>query len=119
MLTTIIGWFWIILGVLFIIKPDFLKKRLVKKGNKRVKRTLFFAALILSFTLIAAALKHQGLLPKIIVILGVIGIIKAVIILKSKASDKLLAWAAGRSLLFYRAGGLAYVIIGVILVKFL
>ena len=119
MLTIIIGWFWVIIGVFFLIKPQALQKKLQRKGSKRIKKTLFFLTLALSVTLILATIKHQGVLPKVIMIVGIIGLLKAFILLKSKASDKLIAWSANQPLILYRVGGVAYIAVGVALIKFL
>jgi len=118
MLAKIFGLFWIVIGILFFIKPQLLRKRLQTKSIKKLKKQLFVLTLFLSIILILAALKASGLLPKIVVILGIIGIFKAFLILSSKVSDKMISWSAQRSLNFFRFGGAVYVVIGIILLNF-
>jgi uncharacterized membrane protein len=118
MLVKIFAQVWIIFGVLILIWPQLLRKRLQKKSFKKVKRFLFFLTLILGLALISASFKMQGSGAKIIAIIGLIGLVKAFLFLKAKAADKLIAWAANRPLGFFRLGGLAYVVIGIILLKF-
>jgi len=115
----IIGFIWVIWGILVLIKPEILRKKLQTKGSKKLKKNLFLLTLFLSITLIIASLKASGLLPKILLVLGIIGIFKAFIFLKSKASDRLIAFSASLPLTVYRAGGALYIVIGLSIVKFL
>jgi len=119
MLIKIIGILWILLGILFILKPQILQKRLQKKSTKKVRKNLFLLALFLAFTLILASLKSQGILPKIIMILGIIGIIKAFTFLNAKAAEKLISWISSKPVSIFRLGGVAYVLLGIIMWKFL
>ena len=118
MFIKIIAWIWIILGVLFLIKPDFLKKRLQKKGAKKLKKTLFVISLALAITLIVVAFKYQGILPKVLVVLGILGIIKAFLFLKAKSAEKLIEWSAKQPLVLFRVGGGIYLVIGLAILKF-
>jgi len=119
MITKIIGIIWVVWGILILVKPEVLRKKLQTKGSKKIKKNLFLLTLFLSITLIIVSLKVSGLLPKILLILGVIGIFKAFIFLKSKASDKLIAFSANLSLSIYRIGGAMYIVLGLAIMKFL
>ena len=119
MIVKIIGLIWVVWGILILIKPEILRKKLQTKGNKKLKKNLFLLTLFLSITLIIASFKASGLLPKILLVLGIIGIFKAFIFLKSKASDKLVAFSSSLSLTIYRVGGALYVVLGLIMMKFL
>lgn len=118
MIAKIIGLIWVVWGILILVKPEILRKKLQTKGIKKLKKNLFLLTLFLSITLIIASLKASGLLPKVLLILGIIGIFKAFIFLKSKASDKLIAFSANLSLSVYRAGGAFYIILGLSIIKF-
>lgn len=119
MIAKIIGFIWVVWGILILIKPGILRNSLQKKGSKKIKKNLFLLTLFLSITLIIASLKASGLLPKVLLVLGIIGIFKAFIFLKSKASDKLIAFSANLSLTVYRVGGVLYVILGLCMMKFI
>jgi len=114
MLIKIFAWIWIVLGILFVIKPELLKKRLEKKGVKKIKKCLFAMTLALSVGLIVAAVYYQGVLAKILIVLGIIGIIKAFFFLKAKSAEKIIEWSAKQPLVLFRAGGCLYIIIGII-----
>ncbi|NQT28238.1 MAG: hypothetical protein HQ570_01415 [Candidatus Omnitrophica bacterium] len=119
MIAKIIGLIWVVWGILIFVKPEILRKKLQTKGSKKLKKNLFLLTLFLSITLIIASFKADGLLPKILLVLGIIGIFKAFIFLKSKASDKLIAFSSNLSLSVYRVGGVFYVILGLYMMKFL
>lgn len=117
MIAKIIGLIWVVWGILILIKPEILRKKLQTKGIKKLKKNLFLLTLFLSITLIVASFKASGL-SKILLVLGIVGIFKAFIFLKSKASDKLIAFSANLSLSVYRAGGAFYIILGLSIIKF-
>ena len=96
MLIKIIGWVWVM----------------------KVKRTLFFLTLFLAITLIMASFKAGGLLPKIVMILGIIGIFKAFFFLKSKAADKIIEWFGKQPLKVFRIWAVSYIVIGLIILNF-
>ena len=118
MLIKLFAWLWIIMGIISIIKPQFLQKRLQKKATKKLKKILFLITLCVAVALILASFKVAGLLPKIIMLIGIVGIFKAFFFLKSKSADKIIEWTAKQPLNFFRAGGAIYVIIGVIILNF-
>jgi uncharacterized protein YjeT (DUF2065 family) len=118
MLANIIGWIFVILGILFIVKPEILRNKLQKKGIKKLKKYLFYLALIISLGLLVASFKMSGIGAKIIAILGIIGIFKAIFLLKAKAADKMLEWSAKQPLNLFRFGGAIYIIIGIAILRF-
>ncbi len=119
MLGKIIGLIWVAWGILILIKPEVLRKKLQTMGSKKLKKNLFLLTLFLSITLIIASSKADGLLVKILLVFGIMGIFKAFVFLKSKASDKLIAFSANLSLNVYRAGGAFYIVLGLIMMKFI
>lgn len=118
MLANIIGWIFVILGILFLVKPEILKNKLQKKSIKKLKKYLFYLALIISLGLLLASFKMSGVWAKIIAILGIIGVFKAIFLLKAKAADKILEWSSKQPLNLFRFGGAIYIIIGIAILKF-
>ena len=119
MLAKIFGWFWIIMGVLFLIKPQLLRRRLQVKSTKKLRKALFLITLFLAVSLILASFKAAGILPKIITLVGIIGIFKAFFFLKSKAAESLIAWISRQPLKIFRFGAVGYIIMGLIILNFL
>ncbi len=118
MFLNIIGWLWIIFGVLFLVWPQLLQKRLGKKSYKTIRKALFLITLLLAGSLISVFFKLKGTLPKIMVFIGVIGVFKAFFLLKTKASDRLIDFFSRQPLIVFRCGGIAYIVIGIIILKF-
>ncbi len=119
MLLNIVGWLWIVFGVLFLVWPQLLQKRLRKKGFKMVRRVLFLMTFLLAGGLISVSFKTGGLVSKILMIIGIIGIIKAFFLLKSKAAEKLMEWFLKQPLVLFRAGGIIYIAVGVFILTIL
>jgi hypothetical protein len=115
MLSKILGAIWILLGLFWLIKPDALKERLKRKMNRRMKRVIYGFILVFGFLMMMSAFKAQGLLAKVIGIAGMVIAIKAIILITSKASEKMFEWWAGRSLVFFRIWALIILGIGVML----
>ncbi|MGB2661779.1 MAG: hypothetical protein WBD04_05295 [Candidatus Omnitrophota bacterium] len=116
MLAKILGAIWIILGLLWLIKPEILKNRLKKKINRRMRRVVYGFLLVFGFLMIGSAFKVPGVLPKIIGIIGMIIAIKAIIMIMSKASEKMFDWWAERPLIYFRIWALVILAIGVMLI---
>ena len=117
MLIKLLGWFWIITGTLFFLRPEMLRKRLQKKTLNKLKKYLFLIVITLSLFLIGAAWKSEGLLSKIVMVLGIIGILKGFFLLKAKAAEKILEWFIKQPLTFFRFGASLQIIIGIIILR--
>jgi len=105
MLSKILGSIWIITGLLWTIKPVMLKNRLNKKMSRKLRLVVYVFIAVFGLFIIGSALKARGLLPKIAGLLGIIITIKAILLLTSKSSEKMLAWWSGRPVVFFRALG--------------
>ena len=115
MLVSILGWFWVVTGVIFLIWPNFLKKRLQKKSYKIIRRYLFVVGIFLSVMLISVGLKATGAISKIILVIGLIALIRAVFLVKAKAAQKLVEFFLKQSLIMFRFWALVQIVIGVLI----
>ena len=118
MIAKIIGSIWIILGIVWLIKPEGLKNRLKKKMGRRAKWIICVAILILSFSMIGSAFGAPGMLPKIIAIIGIIMVIRIIIMVTSKTSEKIFNWWADRPIIVFRVWALIFLMVGVSMVFF-
>lgn len=112
MFTKIIGYFLVFFGIFFLIKPALLKNRLQKKAARKIRKYLFLASLILGVMLISAAWKHHGLLPKLILIIGIIFIFKGFYFLKSQSSEKVVEVIIKQPVLYFRIYAALQIAIG-------
>ncbi len=115
MIATILGWILIIMGVLFLLKPQLLKNRLQKKGLKKLKRYMFFVLVSLGGLFIGVAWGIPGIFGKILMVLGIIGILKGFFILKAKAAEKTIEWLRAQPLILFRIGACFYITLGIII----
>ncbi|MDP8260452.1 MAG: hypothetical protein P9L96_05600 [Candidatus Gygaella obscura] len=113
MFANIIGWLLIIWGILFIMKPEFLRKKLQKKSQKTIKKIILGITVSFSVLIIIAAFKTEGMVSKILAVLAIIAVIKAFLMVKSKVSDKLIEWYMKLSVKVLVLGGAMQVLIGV------
>lgn len=115
MLVRIVGYIWLAVGILFLIRPQMLKNRLLKKGLRRLRKYFILLALALGGLLIPIGFKFQGIFAKIVMILGILAIFKGFLLLNSKTSAAFMDWAAKLPLRYYRMGACFHIAIGVII----
>ena len=115
MLVTILGWFWICMGALFVLRPQIAKRMVEKKVFKKLRGILFLITVFLGSFLISIGWKYPGILPKILALFGIMAVIKGFVLLNVKTAEKLIEWSAKLPLLYYRIGGCIHVLIGVII----
>ncbi|MFC1548730.1 hypothetical protein ACFL5E_02075 [Candidatus Omnitrophota bacterium] len=105
MFAKILGVIWIILGILWLVKPEMLRNRLQRKMTRKMRRTVFVFLLVFSFLIIGSVFKVPGILAKIIAVIGIVMAIRAIMLITSKTSEKVFEWWAGRPVLFFRIWG--------------
>ena len=113
MFIKIFGWLWIIAGTLFLLSPQMLKNMLQKKATKRLRKLFFIISATLGGILISVGWRFEGLLAKIVVIIGIIAVFKGLIMLRGKLTDKVIEWSAAQPLIFFRIGGIFWILIGI------
>lgn len=114
MILDIIGWMWVITGVLFLVKPVWLQKTLQKKVMKKLRWAFIAIVFTVGGGLIASAWGMKGLAPKIVVIIGIIAIVKGFLLFNEKATEKVVDWFTGQSLMFYRIWSSCQIIAGLV-----
>lgn len=116
MLSKILGIIGISIGLLWLARPEALKNRLKKKMNRRFKFIIYGFIIMFGFLLIGSVIGAPGLIPKIVGIIGMIVVIKGILLISSKASDKMLNWWTNRPLVFFRLWALCIIAIGIMLI---
>jgi membrane-bound ClpP family serine protease len=114
-MSKIIGILVMLAGLLWLIKPEALRNRLKRKLNRRLKFVVYVFVIMFGFLLIGSVLGAEGLFPKIVGIAGLVLVIKGILLLTSKASEKMLDWVADRPVLFFRLWALVVFAIGAML----
>ena len=112
MLSNIVGGMFVFFGALFFLYPESLRRRLRKKAIRRLRGYFFAAALFFGFLLISAGWRHEGLLPKILMVLGIVAVLKGLLLLKSKATEEVTAWVLERPTLHLRGFAVGQIALG-------
>jgi len=112
-----IGILWIGLGIWWIMRPQGLKRRFAKKLKRTRRRLLFFIIIAIAGLFLSAARYAHGVIANVFLIMGVLGIIKALFFFSSKAIDKAIDWWAERPLWVWRVWAGSFVLIGLLFQK--
>lgn len=115
MFSYIVGSLFIMLGILFLLYPEGLRRRLRKKALRRIRRYFFAGAIFLGVLLISTGWKYEGILPKILVLAGIITILKGVFFLKSRVADKVTEWILGQPVLFFKIFAACQIALGLLI----
>ena len=112
----ILGIIWILLGTLWLVKPEMLRKRLIKKSNRKMRWMVYGFIIVFVFSLLGMVFKAQWLWLKVGGIVGIFFAVKAVLGLVAKATGKVTGFWEDKPLTFFRIWGLVLLLCGVLLV---
>ena len=116
MLHKIIGWFLLLSGILFLIKPAILKNKLQKKTYKKFLYFIIGATFALGGYMASFAFRFKGALPKVIAVIGIIALIRGFMFLNSKTRQKLASVFSKAPLKIYRIFAAGYALLGVLMI---
>lgn len=92
-----------------------LRNRLQKKTYKQIRRLLFVLAIFIGVLLIGVGFRTEGFKAKLLMIIGVIGLLKAIFFLKAKAAEKILNWFLRQRISFFRFCACIHIVIGAVI----
>ena len=116
MLSYIVGSFFIMLGILFLLYPESLRKRLRKKALRKIRKYLFAGAITLGILLVSTGWQYKGFFPKILALVGIIVVSKGVFFLKSKSADKVTEWILKQPVIFFKIFAACQIILGILII---
>ena len=116
MIANIIGIIWVVLGLLWTIKPKMLRNRLIKKMNRKMRWTIFGVIFMLVFSLLGAVIKSQGLWGKIAGLIGIFILIRVILFFTSQASKKVSDFWSKKPILYFRIWGIVALVSGILLI---
>jgi hypothetical protein len=102
MLAKIIGTIWILLGLLWVVRPEGLRRRLARKMSRKFRFIIYGFILIFGLMTIGSVLRAHGVIAKLVGIIGIVITIKAILLLTSKTSSKLIEWLAEKPVKYFR-----------------
>lgn len=112
MFSHIVGGIFIVVGALCLFYPEVLRKSLRRKAVWKLRRWFFAAALFFGALLVSVGWKQPGLLPKVLVLIGVAAILKGLLLINSKATETITAWVLSRPILHLRIFAVAEIAVG-------
>ncbi|MEN6424332.1 MAG: hypothetical protein ABFE13_03145 [Phycisphaerales bacterium] len=115
MLSGLIGLVLILFGVLSLLFPESLRRSLRRKAVWKLRRYFVIAAVSFGILLISAGWKHEGLLPKILMCIGVVALLKALLFLNSKAAEHVTAWILERPALHLKIFAIGQIALGMLM----
>jgi len=117
MILTLLGWFYIITGVLFLLQPERMRNKFRKMSLKKLRRICFALALIIGLLLIKSTWGVDGFLAKLFLVFGFIALFKALFYLKSQAAEKVLEWWLNKDISFFRMTAILQIAVGGLLLS--
>lgn len=114
MFSRVIGALWIMLGIFWLLRPEVLRQRIIRKMTRTLKWVLFGFVVTLTISLIGSVFKANGLMIKAASVAGLIIAVRLIVVLGSKTSGRMGDWLSGRNLNFFRLWGIFIVVTGII-----
>jgi uncharacterized protein YjeT (DUF2065 family) len=115
----IIGIIWILIGVIGLIKPVFIRNFLNKKTRMRkFKFFILFAFILISFFL-ELFFRFDQLIIRIVIAVGFIFILKLILMLNKKVSEKIAEYLLKVPCIYLRLIALIFLVMGIVFFKIL
>lgn len=104
---------WMLAGGFIICNPRYLGRRLTRRGSRRLRALLFAVALYLCGTIMAMARNLDSPWNIVLTVVAVVGVFKALGLLKASMAAALGRVAQRLPSLVLRIGGVCYVAFGI------
>ena len=115
MFSNILGGIFVLVGVFFLLYPETLRRRLRSKAIWKLRRYFFAAALSFGILLISVGWRYEGFLPKVLMLVGIVALLKGLLLLNSKAAEKVTAWIQERPTLHLRMFAAGQIVLGLLI----
>jgi len=112
----IVGACFILSGGAFLISPERLRRKLQRKTLRTMRTYLFATACCLGILLVSAGWKHEGTLPKVLIVAGIIVFAKGLYLLKAKSADMIMARLIKLPAVYLRMFAVCQILAGIMIV---
>lgn len=116
MWSTIIGSLFIVSGLVFVAKPEMLRRRMKKKGLRKLRRYLLAIVASAGILLISAGWQLDGAPAKIFTVVGVLFLVKGAFLLKAKSADIITTRLMKVPTLYLRLFAVGQIILGIVII---
>lgn len=118
LISKIIALIWLILGVLFIIFPNFAKRFLLFLCRKHIKKILILLIFLILVSVFQIFFKEWTLRAIISLVLLFIILFRYALLLKQKAVEHIKSWLTSINPFWYRLAGLVLTLCAYLIFKF-
>jgi len=115
MLSALTGFIFALFGILFLLFPESLRRSLRRKAVRKIRWYLLAFAFSVGAMLISAGWRQEGVLPKVLMCLGVVALLKGLLFLHSKAAEHVTAWILERPVLHLRCFAGGQIVLGLLM----
>jgi hypothetical protein len=109
----IIGIIWVLTGFSGILRPGAFKKRLQRKFSRKMRVTVLLFLLVLGFMLAGNVFKTDSSITLLAGIVGAAIVIKVILAITNKTTERLFDWMRNRSVNFFRIWAGVIFILGI------
>ena len=85
--------------------------------NRKLKFITYGFIIVFGFLIVGSVIRTEGFLHKAIGIMGMVLVVKGIILLTSRSSEKILSWISEKPPLFFRIWALVILIFGIMLIS--
>ena len=118
MLSKIFGFFWFVLGILWLIKPDWLRTRLAKKTSRKITWPVYGVLAFLALNFIGVVIRFEGWWLKLLGLVGIFFLVRTALRIQSEAMSQFREWWSNLPPFIFRLWALFCIGLGVSLLYF-
>ncbi len=118
MLLNVLGWAWIISGIVFSLRPGWLKDILCKKDLAIIRNFIFIISIIFSILLVIYSFRMYGFWARALLIVGLAGLVEAFLFFyRGELSKPVMNLLNQRGMSFYQVYSICKIILGAIMLS--
>ena len=118
-MNNIIGIFWMLIGLIGIIKPVFIHNFFRKKTGKRQFKLIIAVILLLGSVFLELFFISESILLRVLVVIGFVAVVRGILMLNKKTGEKVSNYLSKLPIFYFRLIAIVFFIIGFVFLKIL
>ncbi|MDP8261493.1 MAG: hypothetical protein P9M01_04035 [Candidatus Kappaea frigidicola] len=119
MINDIVGIFWMLIGLIGIVKPVFIHNFFRKKTGKRQFKLIIVVILLLGSVFFELFFISESILLRVLVVIGFVAVVRGILMLNKKAGEKISNYLSHVPFFYFRLIAIVFFVIGFIFLKIL
>ena len=119
MINDIVGIFWMLIGLIGIIKPVFIHNFFRKKTGKRQFKLIIVVILLLGSVFFELFFISESILLRVLVVIGFVAVVRGILMLNKKTGEKVSNYLSKLPIFYFRLIAIVFFIIGFVFLKIL